>query len=424
MDRLTRLQLRQSELRIELGELLDLETRDTEQEGRRDAIGREMRSLERDIRDARLTQPPEPETEETPTADAETRELANLERRSGLLPMVQTFLAERPLDGANREYRQALLGDADREGLIPFEMLLTPASPPLEQRQDVVSTVAAAALVEGSQASVLERVFTRSLAARLGVAMPSVPVGDANFPVLTGGTTAAQVGAGEGHDAAAAAFAGFTLEPKRLSARYVFRIEDAARLRNYESILRRDLTAVMTDQMDNKVINGDPSVDDDDPSGFLAELVAPAAEADANTWTEYLTKFTALVDGINSYSMMDLFAVLGSDTFQFGSTLFDATANFNAPRASATEYVGGMIAGQVVSSRIPDGSDNTQVNIVAKRAYPGRNAVAPVWRAFELVRDPYTRAGTGEVILTARMLWNFKVIREAGWALIAVRNNG
>ena len=44
---------------------------------------------------------------------------------------------------------------------------------------------------QGSQASVLERVFTRSIAARLLVSMPSVPVGSANYPIMTSWTTAA-----------------------------------------------------------------------------------------------------------------------------------------------------------------------------------------------------------------------------------------
>ena len=39
----------------------------------------------------------------------------------------------------------------------------------------------------------------------------------------------------------------------------------------------------------------------------------------------------------------------------------------------------------------------------------------------ELIRDPYTRASQGEVALTAIMLWNFKVLRETGWALTKVR---
>ena len=56
------------------------------------------------------------------------------------------------------------------------------------------------------------------------------------------------------------------------------------------------------------------------------------------------------------------------------------------------------------------------VGLVALTAYPGRNAVAPVWRAFELIRDPYSGAAKGEVSLTAIMFWNFKVLRTDGWA--------
>ena len=38
-------------------------------------------------------------------------------------------------------------------------------------------------------------------------------------------------------------------------------------------------------------------------------------------------------------------------------------------------------------------------------------AIAAVWDAGQLIRDPYTNAKTGEVELTLNYLWNFKVVR-------------
>ena len=108
-----------------------------------------------------------------------------------------------------------------------------------------------------------------------------VEIGQANFPILASGTTAAMVNAGTAHDATAATFTGFSLDPVRLSARYVFRYEDVAKLRNYESVLRRDLTATMTDAMDDQITNGDGSAPN--VSGFLAELTAPSDPGAATT---------------------------------------------------------------------------------------------------------------------------------------------
>ena len=67
------------------------------------------------------------------------------------------------------------------------------------------------------------------------------------------------------------------------------------------------------------------------------------------------------------------------------------------------------------------GQTNTQRNIMALTSYPGRNAVAPVWRGVELIRDPYTNAGKGQVRLRVVSFWSFKILREAGWQLWAAR---
>ena len=53
--------------------------------------------------------------------------------------------------------------------------------------------------------------------------------------------------------------------------------------------------------------------------------------------------------------------------------------------------------------------------------YPGRNAVAPIWRGVETIRDPYSGAASGEVAVTMLMLWNLKILREAGWSLFTTR---
>ena len=72
---------------------------------------------------------------------------------------------------------------------------------------------------------------------------------------------------------AAAAFSGHSLEPVRLTGAYLFNARQTLQLKNFEAVLRRDLSAVLSDAMDDQVVNGDgtaPNV-----SGFLSELAAP-----------------------------------------------------------------------------------------------------------------------------------------------------
>ena len=149
--------------------------------------------------------------------DSEARERDKLIGETSIMDYLDECLSGTKATGKAHEARQALLGDEARERMIPFEFLLPPDDGP-ELRADTVTPVGASVKVANYQASVLERVFTRSIARRLLVSMPSVPVGQANFPILTGGTTAAMVAEDAQHDAGAGAFTGFTLEPKRLTA--------------------------------------------------------------------------------------------------------------------------------------------------------------------------------------------------------------
>ena len=352
--------------------------------------------------------------------DVEARERDRLVGETSIMDFVDEVLTGREVKGTAHEARAALLGDDARERMIPFEFLLPPDDGQ-EHRVDVVSPVAASVKVANYQASVLERVFTRSIASRLLVSMPSVPVGQANFPILSSGTTAAQVAVDAQHDAVAATFAGHTLEPVRLTGRYLLRIEDVYKLRGFESVLRRDLAAVLSDQMDDQIVNGDgaaPNV-----NGFLSELAAPAADTAAATWGNVLDKFSSMVDGLNAYGLGDIRTVFGKASFKYAESLFRTGATDNGPRESAADYLRSRISGYTVSSRIPAQQNNAsgQVNIAALTSYPGRNAVAPVWKAFEVIRDNVTLAGKGQIVLTALMLWNFKILREDGFELIRIR---
>ncbi len=387
-----------------------------------DAATKAVAPLEVELR-ASLTAEGEEDDKARHDPDAEAREFDKLLQGASIMPFLNEALEGKETAGKEHEIRAKLLGDEARAGVVPFEMLLPPGD--TEHRADAATTVAAAVKTQGTQASVLERVFTRSIAARLLVSMPSVPVGSANYPIMTAGTDAAMKNPGVAQDAAAATFEGFTLDPKRLTARYLFRIEDQYKLRGYESVLRRDLSAVMSDAMDDQIINGDGT--GADVTGFLAELTEPGSDNAVTSWGGYFGKFSSLVDGLNAYGLSDVRVIEGKDTFGYAETLFRTGANDNGPRASAREYVGSRIGGMSVSSRIPatatSGTFNKhQVNIAALTSYPGRNAVAPIWRAFSVIRDPYTGAASGEVAITAVALWNFKILRETGFSLYAVRN--
>ena len=378
----------------------------------------EIRQLEIEYRAHVVTEDAEDRSGE---GDMELQEERRLLATASIVPFLHEAVSGRPCSGAEHEIRAAILGDEARPNIVPIDMLEVRQRPGIEQRADAVTPVAAAALADGSQAGILPRVFTRSIAARLLVSMPSVPVGSANYPVMLTGTTAGMRAPDAVIDAGAASFTGFTLDPVRLTARYLFRIEDTVKLRGYEDALRMDLSAVMSDAMDNEMVNGDgtaPSV-----NGFLHELGSADSPTGVSTAVQMYELFAGLVDGLNAYGWGDLRAIIGGKLFTYMSSTFRANQSEN----TVYDYLAQRMAGISVSSRIPamigtSGADaKTQHAIAALTSYPGRNAVAPIWRGVELIRDPYTEAAKGRVALTAVMLWNFKILRETGWKLLPIR---
>ena len=430
-----RLTLQVSEARQHLNGLIEARNKlpdnqepDAEAIRKLDEATRRVSALETEYRAAIVVEAGEEEQRRAADPDGEEVERRKLLGRASVVPFIMEAVDNKAVTGAEAECRSAVLGDEDTGNQMPIDLLLPPddveTRSQTEYRADTVTPVDSAALADGSQASVLERIFTRSVAARLGVAMPSVPVGDAVYPIMTSGTTASMATDGTQVDAGAAAFTGHTLGPIRLTAAYLFNSRQTLQLRNFEQILRRDLSAVMSDAMDNQLINGDGTTASGitNVTGFLSELAAPTRPSSADTFASYITKFTGAVDGLNAYQLSDLRTVIGAASINHMYSLYRG-ANSDLP---VYEALRSRIGGMTVSSRIPaptttGGQANTQRNIMALTSYLGRNAVAPVWRGLEMIRDPYTNAGKGQVRLTVIAFFNFKILRETGWALWAAR---
>ena len=421
MRKTQRLSIRMSELRTNLNAAVEKRNKskaaDDSDEVRGivkeiDTSARQLSDVEIEYRAALLQEAEEDEKAgKSADPDAEERERRKLVSQARATDIIFEAVEERAATGATAEARSALLGDRARERMLPFEFLL-----PREEERTNVTPVTDAAASAGTQASVIERVFTRSVAGRLLVSMPAVAIGESSFPVMTAGTTALQRSPDSAVVAQAGAFTGFSLDPIRLSARYLFRVEDTYRLRNFESILRRDLAAVMSDKMDDQVINGDgvaPNV-----NGYLSELAAPANPGATSTHAAWLALFTGLVDGLNAYTLSDIRAVIGTESYVNGESVYRGNQSNDTVIQTLQQRSGGI----TVSSRIPvAGNDKRQTNIAALTSYPGRNAVAPIWKAMEVIRDPYTGAASGQIALTAVMLWNFKILRETGFSLFDIQ---
>ena len=340
-----------------------------------------------------------------------------------------TGIAEqRALDGAEQELR-AELNLSDQA--IPLEALL----PTPEERADVVSpqTTGGDPLPSGTinltTGPMLNRIFTATDTAFLGVAMPMVPAGERRYPVMTGGTTAAMVARGAQQDAGAAKFEVVDANPHRLTGRYVLDLEGVAEMGGLlESTLRADLRAEMGFQMDDQVLNGSGQANQ--VTGILAALadtpfpglVGAAKDPAQLTWENAREMLYTLLDGKYARMESDIRLLVGDSTYERLRSVYrkDATAS-NVDGIDALRAMGARVRRSFLipaqDAYLPSATKREQHVVWAAEAGA---AVAPVWQGISMIRDPYTNAGKAQIVLTAHMLFDFVFRRKDGWKDLAV----
>lgn len=420
MTNLQRVQFRISEVRQKLNEIGAKEAPTDADRAEGDKLAKEYDQLEVRFRalvvgDGAAAAAGEADAK----ADKEAAQLAKLRGKVELRNYLQAAMDSRELSGAEDELNKHL-GLTDTAGVqVPWDALAGPElraarRGAVEERVDAVTSVSGTAnLPSENMAPILGRVFERSVAAFLGVRMPAVGVGQRNYPVMTAGVTAEMKAAGAAVDADAATYTVTVINPSRLTARYVFRVEDLAVVAGLEASLREDLRMAMSDQLDVQILSGDgtsPNLGglfDDDG---LAAPSEPAAEADVNA---YIDLATGQVDGINAYNTSDVRFLIGPATLRHSAKKFIAGTD-----TTAYDKLRSLSGGVRVSARVPAVTSKKQ-ELLATRM--NGVAVAPMWPALTLVRDIYSGAAKGEVALTAIALYGFKVVRANGYTRLKIQ---
>ena len=330
--------------------------------------------------------------------DGENKERRELRSRSRLGRYFSAALSGKLLDGAEAELSAA----AGCAGAVPLELFqperrTTLQNGTTEQRAVTPSPTTA----DENMAPIVPAIFDRSAASWLGIEMPLVGVGDAGYPILstsvTGGPKAKSAEAAE----TAGAFTVTMAQPRRLTGSFRFTVEDAARLVGMEDALRANLSSVLSDALDNQAINGSAS-GDGTINGLLAILDDPAAPATGGEdFARYVASAASHVDGLFAVNLAGIRQLVGVATYGHMAAEFRS----NNDSMTAEGWLTDRTAGIRTSRRIGAAVSNVQQAIV-RRANPAadRAAVMPTWQGLELIRDQYSSAGKGEVVVTGIML--------------------
>ena len=172
MTILQKLLVKQSEIRESINTLLGLETRTEEQDGELSTLTLEAQRIEPEIRAAIVASPDPAPTHTEATEDTEARQRRELSDQSDMGRIVGSVFEHRAIDGREGEM-QTEFGLASNQ--VPLSML----------RTELRAVTPAPANVGQTQNEIIPYVFPQSVAAFLGVDMPTVGVGEAIFPVLT-----------------------------------------------------------------------------------------------------------------------------------------------------------------------------------------------------------------------------------------------
>ena len=392
MTDLQRVQLRLSQVRQRLAEIGSIEDVT-------DEIRTEAGNLQTEVRDLETRQSAliaagvEPVVE--PTGEGlNDEQFAELVTRANAGEVFEAALEHRSLEGATRELQEELGLQGNQ---VPLA-LLTQAQ--LETR----AVTPAPANTGAMQHEIIPGVFPMSCGAWLGVDMPTVGTGEQVYPVITTNATAHTPD--ESADAAetTGAFSADALTPSRIQASFFYSREDRARFSGMDAALRANLSDALSDGLDKQIIAGD------DEGLFHGTNLANHAATAVTGYADYISNFSyGRVDGTWASEVMDLRVLFGSDTYAHAASLYRGNNADEHALARLMADTGGV----KVSAHVPDTASNKQSGLI--RLGMRSDAVAPVWEGITIIPDEVTKAKSGEIVITAVMLYNFKILRTGGF---------
>ena len=404
--RLRELRDRQSRERQRMVELSRADELTDETRAELDRIEQGTPDLERQIRAANLAveQEDADSTVETrdETGDPEQRERLELRGRASLGRFLVAAASGRRLDGPEAELAQAAGVD---DGDIPIELWDVPR--PSETRQADGSGLEQRAITPapgtvGINLDVLRpQVFAPSIADKLSVEMPMVESGTYATGTITTAATADAVAKGADVPETAAAFTVATTTPHRVGASLNLSAEDVAAVgqANFESVLRQHISLVLSDELDDQLLNGDDQ--NDDLAGFFQRLTDPAAPgSDVAGFDDFVAAFANGIDGLWASMVSEVSAVCGVETYQVSAKAFRDAGNNDRGSISFADYAMQHTAGWWTNKRMPAKDSHVQQAILCRKGRsatptPTRLAVAPHW-GYVSVDDIYSGARKGE----------------------------
>ena len=336
-----------------------------------------------------------------PTVNPEIRERLELRGRASFGRYLHAMLTGQQISGAEAEFQAACKVPG-----IPLDLF--EQDRPVEVRVDAASGVPATG-TGATLAPIQPYVFAQSIAPQLGIEMPAVGSGAYSEMTISTALTAAAKAKGFKKDSTSAILTPTTASPRSIRGRLTLNLEDVAQIgqANFESALRQNTQAVVSDALDAEIVSGDGSAPHLD--GMIHQLTDPGDPTAVATFDAYLKSFSDQIDGLWAARLMDVSIVANVDAYKLSATKFRDNAN-DLGSTSFADYAMKHLGGWWTNKRMPATDSNIARGIVYRKGRMGlRTACLPTWGSLA-VDDIYSDAASGRRHFTLNVLVGSKVL--------------
>ena len=411
----TKAEIRLSEIRARFGEIAaEGEASEATTDEVR-SLTAESGHLEAIIRAEALSRP---DPVVTPTPEPETGSLEELRSACSIAPFLRAASSGIDITGGpEAEYRSEVMGGqpAGQFGpVMPIHMLAAP--------DELRTNTVAASGVSGDTTlrDWLPRVFASKVTQMLGVSPVMVPTGQQASVLTSSGASPTYAAEGAAGTKATVAHTATTLTPKRLTTNAEVTVEALAQVSSsLEESIRRDLSLALMDKVEEAIITGVAATEGF--NGFNATIPS-ASNPSANTnYRTAASQAAELVDGIYASHTGEICMVVNPDMYSQAFQL-DST---DGVKTAATEIMASAMdfrtSAHMLETNTSDVSGASIANGIARLGSRPGDTFMPVWAGMELVRDQYSKATSGLIVITLHMLLNFSITRTAAYKKFAWR---
>ena len=397
MTPLQQAQIRAGELRKRLSVIGGMAELSDEVRSEFDTLRKEYDDLE--TRQAALIIAGDAPSTPIETRSSEGREFRQLITRANVGEIFNAALGNRAVSGATAE----LQGHTGLDGnQIPLALLVR--SWPTDGELETRAVTPGPTNVGAMQNSVIPYVFPDSVASFLGVDMPTVGVGESVWPVLTKELDVRFPAENIAADETTGSFSAEVLSPSRIQAAFFYSRESAAKFMGMDAALRENLSMGLTDGLDDAILTGTNGL-------FTGTNLADNDVSAVTTYALYRNQFGfGRVDGRYASTTADLRIVMGSATYAHAAAQYRGNNDNMDALMSLMEATGGNVR---VSAHVPAVSGDKQNAIV--RLGMHSDFVSPIWEGITLIPDEVTKAASGQIVVTAIMLFAAKLLRADGF---------